>query len=272
MKGYIFHTRLYDQYRNNAIFFKKCIKKNGRTGRNLQLLRKIFLSKCDKMKTFKFGLIQILFIAILVFAGCSSMNKTQKGTVIGTAAGGTMGAVIGKSTGNTVLGAIIGAAVGGTAGALIGNKMDKHAEEIKAAVPDAEVIRVGEGIMVEFSSNILFEFGQSNLSNDAQTNLDKFIKVLEAYPDTNIEVQGHTDSRGSEVFNQSLSEQRAGSVTDYLIDRGIHQNRLTIVGFGEMLPKYLNDTDEGREKNRRVEFLITANDKMKEEAKKEAEA
>ena len=85
------------------------------------------------------------------------------------------------------MGAVIGAAVGGATGAVIGNKMDKQAEEIKKSVPDAQVIRVGEGIVVEFSSNILFGFDKSNLSNEAKSNLDKLVTIMKDYEDTNIE-------------------------------------------------------------------------------------
>jgi outer membrane protein OmpA-like peptidoglycan-associated protein len=222
------------------------------------------------MKKFKMGLIPLFLGVFLIFAGCGVFNKTQKGAAIGTATGAGMGAVIGKTAGNTALGAIIGAAVGGTAGALIGNKMDKQAEEIKKTVPDADVIRVGEGIVVEFSSAVLFGFDKSTLSSAAKANLDKLVIVLKNYPDTDIEVQGHTDSKGTDAYNQTLSEQRAISVTAYLVDKGISNKRLTIKGFGEKLPKYVNDTAEGREKNRRVEFLITANEQMKKEAEKAA--
>ncbi len=208
----------------------------------------------------------MIAMAAFLFAGCSSLSKTQKGAATGTVAGGAAGAVIGKATGNTALGAIIGAAVGGTAGAIIGNQMDKQAEEIKEAVPDAQVVRVGEGIVVEFSSGVLFAFDRSNLSNEAKTSLDKLVKVLNAYPDTDIEVQGHTDSSGSAAYNQTLSEQRATTVAAYLVEKGITKSRLTVIGFGEYLPKYLNDTEEGRAQNRRVEFLITANEKMRAEA------
>ena len=106
------------------------------------------------MKKMKMSLIMIIS-SILILSGCASWNKTQKGAVVGTAAGGAMGAVIGKASGNTALGAIIGAAVGGAAGAVIGNQMDKQAEEIEKTVPDAKVERVGEGIVVEFNSNVL---------------------------------------------------------------------------------------------------------------------
>lgn len=221
------------------------------------------------MKKLRLGLI-VLLSTTLLFAGCASLNKTQKGAAIGTAGGGAAGAVIGKASGNTALGAIIGAVVGGATGAVIGNQMDKQAEEIKNAVPDAKVERVGEGIVVEFSSNVLFGFDQSNLSYDARTSLDKLVTVLNTYSETDIEVQGHTDSKGSLAYNQTLSEQRAGAVTNYLSGKGIDRNRVTINGFGETLPKYSNDTEEGRLNNRRVEFLITANEKMKAEAEREA--
>ena len=223
------------------------------------------------MKTARLSLVLILSVAFII-GGCASWNRTQKGAAAGTAAGGATGAIIGRASGNTALGAIIGAAVGGAAGAVIGNEMDKQAEEIKNTVPDARVERVGEGIVVEFNSNVLFGFDQSNLSNEAKTNLDKLVLVLNNYSDTDIELQGHTDSSGSMSYNQALSERRANAVSDYLVSNGISLNRLTIKGFGEELPKYENDTAEGRAQNRRVEFLITANEKMKAEAEKLVES
>jgi outer membrane protein OmpA-like peptidoglycan-associated protein len=212
--------------------------------------------------------LMLIFLSIMMSIGCSSLNKTQKGAIVGTATGTAMGAIIGKASGNTALGAIIGAAVGGTAGAVIGHKMDEQAAEIIKSVPDAQVIRVGEGIVVEFSSSILFEFDKSNLSKTAQTNLDKLAIILKDYKDTDIEVQGHTDSKGSESYNKNLSEQRATTVSLYLFEKGIQNSRLSINGFGELLPKYINTTEDGRLLNRRVEFLITANDVMKSEAEK----
>jgi outer membrane protein OmpA-like peptidoglycan-associated protein len=217
----------------------------------------------------KISYIVILSTALLMI-GCSALNKTQKGAIIGTTAGGATGAVIGRVAGNTALGAIIGAAVGGASGAVIGHKMDKQAEEIAKTVPEAKVARVGEGIVVEFSSNILFGFDKSNLSAEAKTNLDKLVKILDTYADTNIEIQGYTDSKGSMAYNQNLSEQRAAAVSSYLYSKGIASNRLKSVGFGETLPKYQNETESGRAQNRRVEFLITANEKMKAEAEKQA--
>ena len=207
----------------------------------------------------------------ILFSACKSMNKSQKGAVIGTAGGAAAGAVVGKAAGNTALGAIIGAAVGGVTGAVIGRKMDKQAEEIKKANPDVKVERIGEGIVVEFTDKILFDFDHSNLTDSAMTHLDKVAEVLKKYPDTDIEVQGHTDSKGTVNYNQLLSERRATSVSHYLSDQHIVSSRLTTKGFGENMPKYSNDTNEGQTQNRRVEFLITANEKMKADARQEAD-
>ncbi len=221
------------------------------------------------MKTSKNLLAIILFISIISIS-CKSWNKSQKGAAIGVAGGGVVGAVVGKIAGNTGLGAIIGATVGGVTGAVIGHKMDKQAAEMQKNIPDAKVVRVGEGIVIEFNSKILFGFNESSLSNNAQGNLNTLVTLLQKYPDTNIEVQGHTDNKGSAAYNQTLSERRASTVTSYLSHSGISATRLTTKGFGETAPKYSNDTDDGQTQNRRVEFLVTANEKMKAEAEKEA--
>lgn len=210
----------------------------------------------------------VLIITALLFSGCSSLNKTQKGGAIGVVAGGAMGSIIGRVSGNTALGAIIGATVGGATGAVIGNQMDKQAEAIQNTVPDAKVERVGEGIVVEFSSNVLFGFDKSSLSNEAKSNLDKLVTVLNSYPDTDIEVQGHTDSKGTDAYNMNLSVERAATVSGYLTSRGISSKRESLKGFGESAPKYDNTTANGRTMNRRVEFLITANEKMKADAER----
>lgn len=211
-----------------------------------------------------------LTVPAIILAGCKSMNKTQKGAVIGVAAGGAIGAVIGKTAGNTALGAIIGATVGGAAGAIIGKKMDKQAEEIAKEVPDAKVERVGEGIVVEFNSKVLFGFDRSDLTRQARENLNDLRKVLRKYEDTNIEIQGHTDNVGTDEYNQGLSERRASSVSVYLQDKGLEPGRIKTRGYGETAPRYTNESEDGRSLNRRVDFLITANEKMIEEAKREA--
>ncbi|MCS3796067.1 OmpA family protein [Niastella sp. OAS944] len=220
------------------------------------------------MRSIQKTLTGIAAVAIIL-GGCKSMNKTTKGAIIGTAGGGAVGAVIGKAAGNTALGAIIGATVGGVTGAVIGKKMDKQAKEIENKVPGAKVERVGEGINVEFSDKILFGFNSADLSSGATTNLNKLVEVLNAYPDTDIEIQGHTDSKGSDEYNQTLSEKRASSVASFLRGKGVASSRVKIKGYGETAPVASNDTEDGRAQNRRVNFLITANEKMKADAKKE---
>lgn len=221
------------------------------------------------MKIIKTAGIGIIFLA-MVASGCKNMNKTTKGAIIGTAGGAAVGGVIGKAAGNTAMGAIIGAAVGGVTGAVIGKKMDKQAKEIEQKVPGAKVERVGEGIVVEFSEKVLFGYDRSDLSASAEGNLDKLVSVLKEYPDTNIEIQGHTDSKGTDSYNQGLSDRRASAVASYLRNRGVSSSRISTKGYGETAPIASNDSDDGRSQNRRVDFLITANEKMKADAKKEA--
>jgi outer membrane protein OmpA-like peptidoglycan-associated protein len=213
----------------------------------------------------------IAFLAIAILTtSCKNMNKTQKGAAVGAAGGAAVGAVIGKAAGNTALGAIIGATVGGATGAVIGRKMDKQAEEIKEEVPGAKVERVGEGIVVEFSNAVLFGFDQAALSSQAETTLNDLITILNKYPDTDLEIQGHTDNTGTEDYNMGLSQRRAQAVANYLTNHNIASRRVKTIGFGETAPKYSNDTESGRSQNRRVNFLITANEKMKNDAKKES--
>jgi outer membrane protein OmpA-like peptidoglycan-associated protein len=221
------------------------------------------------MKTLQKSVFAVVIVSMII-AGCKSMNKTQKGAAIGTAGGAAAGAVIGRAAGNTALGAIIGAAVGGVTGAVIGRKMDKQAEEIEKNVPGAKVERVGEGIVVDFSEKILFAYDKSDLTPAAEGNLDKLVTILKDYPDTNIEVQGHTDSKGTQNYNMGLSERRASEVSAYLRTRGVTSSRITTKGYGESAPVADNSSADGRAQNRRVTFLITANSKMVEDAKKEA--
>jgi outer membrane protein OmpA-like peptidoglycan-associated protein len=226
----------------------------------------------DKQSTMKQLKHVILLTALtaLLFAGCKTASRTQKGAVIGAAGGGAIGAVIGKAAGNTAMGAIIGATVGGVTGAVIGRKMDKQAEEMEKVLGDAEVRREGEGIVINFKEQVLFSFNSDNLGSNAQSNLDKLVNILNRYPDTDITVIGHTDSKGTDAYNQGLSERRANAVISYLRTHNIKSTRLNAKGMGESDPIATNDTEEGRARNRRVEFVITANEKMKAEAQREA--
>lgn len=202
----------------------------------------------------------------MAYSGCKSWSKTAKGGVIGAAGGALAGAVIGEAAGNTVTGAIIGAAVGGAAGAAIGNYMDRQAEELREELENAEVERVGEGIKITFDSGILFDYDSSALRGKAQENIKELSEVLKDYEDTKILIAGHTDSRGSEEYNQDLSLRRAKSVALYTAQQGVDAERMIIEGYGETDPVADNSTEAGRQQNRRVEIAIYANEELKERA------
>ena len=218
--------------------------------------------------------IAALFISSsLVLTSCEAVqnaNNQQKGTVIGTAAGAVIGGVLGNNIGkgkNAPVGAVLGGIVGGVAGNVIGRNMDKQAKEIKETLPGAEVERVGEGIKVTMKENMVnFGFDSSNLTSAAMANLDKLAEILINNPDTNINIYGHTDSKGSDEYNLSLSDRRAAAVKSYLASKGIASSRMIPMGVGEKEPIATNDTDAGRAQNRRVEFAITANEEMIKDA------
>lgn len=199
------------------------------------------------MKNLKNLLFALPVCAFLVM-GCNA-TRTQKGAAIGGTAGAVGGAIIGKAAGNKTLGTILGAVIGGSAGAIIGRDMDKQAEQIKNDIPGAKVERVDEGIKVEFNEKILFAFSKSDIGDSAKKNLNALVGVLNKYPNTNIEIQGHTDSRGTDEYNMALSIRRATTVRDYLQGQGIANSRMTIKGYGESAPAYTNDTPEGQTQN-----------------------
>lgn len=226
------------------------------------------------MKINKLNIAAYFIAGSLLLTSCESVqnaNNTQKGAAIGTAAGAVIGGILGNNIGkggNAPLGAVLGGVVGGVAGGVIGNKMDKQAKEIKETLPGAEVERVGEGIKVTLNENTVnFDFNSATLTSTAKANLDKLITVLKNNPDTNINIYGYTDSVGSDSYNLTLSGKRADAVKAYLTSKGVSSSRLFTQGMGEANPVASNDTDAGRAKNRRVEFAITANEKMIEDAK-----
>lgn len=226
------------------------------------------------MKTFKLKIATYslaLATAGVLSTGCNSFTKTQKGAAIGAGAGGTIGALIGKSAGNTALGAIIGGAVGGTAGAFIGRSMDKQAAEIKQTVPGATVVRQGEGILVKFDSGILFDTDRSDLKAAARTNLEGLATSLQNNPQTNILIVGHTDNTGTASHNMDLSVRRAEAVKSFIVSNNVAPSRLSTEGKGETEPIADNTTADGRSQNRRVEIAIVANDQLKNQAKQSAQ-
>lgn len=209
-----------------------------------------------------------IFLCMLIaFAQFScSASRATKGAVIGTVVGGTAGAVLTKK--NKAVGIIFGAALGGVAGGLIGAYMDKQARDIADDLgKDATVTRVGEGIVVSFDSGLLFDFDSYALRSATRTNLQKLSESLKKYPDTEVNILGHTDSTGSAEYNSRLSRNRADAVLAFLATQGISGARLHPIGYGESDPVADNGTTEGRQLNRRVEIVITANDKLKKSAK-----
>ncbi|MBN1884377.1 MAG: OmpA family protein [Candidatus Krumholzibacteriota bacterium] len=208
----------------------------------------------------------LVIVFTLSVVGCSEMSRTKKGAAIGAAAGGAVGAAIGHRTGNTALGAILGAAIGGAAGASIGRYMDRQAEEIARDLEGATVERVGEGIKITFDSGILFDVNKADLRPEAQANLDNLAAILVKYADTNILIEGHTDSTGPDDYNLELSERRARSVANRLATQSVSSGRFSIMGYGESQPIADNDTSVGRQANRRVELAIMANEKLRKAA------
>lgn len=208
----------------------------------------------------------LILIAAFTFA-CATTDdnapndnrKTKRGATIGAVAGAIAGAVIGNQSGNNRTGAVVGAAVGAVVGGAIGRRMDKQAEELKQ-IEGVEVEHVPNTdlINLRLKSDILFDFNSAELRPQSRDTLGELADNFRQYPDNEIVVEGHTDSVGSEDYNQRLSERRAANVADFLIERGVDANDVVVFGFGELRPKQSNETAEGRQLNRRVEINIRA--------------
>ncbi len=222
-----------------------------------------------------------LCAALVVSCG---MNNTGKGALIGAGGGAALGAIVGALAGNTAIGAAVGGAVGAGAGAIIGKKMDKAKAEAEAvqnaqveAVTDANGL---EAVKVTFDSGILFTTGSSTLSSTAKTSLFQFANVLKNNADCDVAVQGYTDNAGwknstaaqSQQKNLELSQKRAQSVTDYLLQQGVSYSQIrSTMGYGESNPVADNSTAAGKAQNRRVEVYMYASQKMIQEAQQQAQ-
>jgi len=202
-------------------------------------------------------------------SACGWKNR-ERGAAIGAGAGAVVGGVIGKHNGSTAKGPIIGAVVGGAAGAIIGHQMDQQAKELEQNIPGAVVERVGEGIQVTFASGLLFDFDSDRVRSDAGANLRTLAQSLGKYPDSNLLIVDHTDSVGTDDYNLSLSDRRSISAANYLVNEGVSRSRIITRGLGETEPITSNDTEDGRQRNRRVEVAIYASDKMVDDAKRKA--
>jgi outer membrane protein OmpA-like peptidoglycan-associated protein len=208
----------------------------------------------------------VICIAVaLAAAGCAQpMTKTQKGAAIGTgvgaAAGAGLGQAIGGDTKGTLLGAGIGAVVGGLAGGGIGRYMDNQEATMRqqlAGVEGANIQRNADMLAITFKSDVLFATNSEALKAGSYDEISRVAQVLNQYPETTIMIAGHTDSTGSDTYNQQLSERRAMSVKNALTGQGVNPARMSAVGYGESKPIADNNNESGRQINRRVEITIT---------------
>lgn len=210
--------------------------------------------------------ISVFLCLVLLLAGCAApetQTKTQKGAIYGTAggaaAGAVIGQVIGRDTKGTLIGAAIGAAVGGLGGAGIGRMMDNQERDMRNAMASSEaaaVSREGNLLAVTFKGDVTFDTNSTVVRPGLQSEINRVAGVLNQYPSTLVRVEGHTDSVGSNEYNMDLSNRRANAVKTLLVQRGIAENRIDAVGYGETMPVATNDTEAGRQKNRRVEIKI----------------
>jgi len=210
----------------------------------------------------------LLAAATLGSAACASMSQKERGAVIGAGAGAAIGGVIGNQTGSTARGAIIGAVVGGAAGAIIGHQMDQQAKELDQSIPGAKVERVGEGIQVTFESGLLFDFDSDRIRPDAAANFQELARSLNKFGNSNLLIVGHTDSQGDDAYNMALSQRRANAASAYLQSQGVPASRISTSGRGESEPVATNDTEAGKQLNRRVEVAIYASPEYREQVKK----
>ncbi|MDY0292798.1 MAG: OmpA family protein [Desulfuromonadaceae bacterium] len=206
----------------------------------------------------------VVLILGLALAGCAQpMSQTQKGTAIGAGAGAAVGAGLGQLLGGdteaTLIGAGVGAALGGTAGGFFANYMQKQEQAMRqslANVEDASVRRDAQTLAVTFKSDLLFDVDSATVKPGGYDELRRVAEVLNAYPQTRLQIAGHTDSTGPEEYNQRLSERRAEAVKYILVNYQVASQRISTIGFGESQPIAGNDTPSGRQINRRVAITI----------------
>jgi len=204
----------------------------------------------------------------LTASGCASYtgqtnapddpNRTQRGALIGAAIGVAAGLLTGDDAVERRQHALVGAGVGALAGGAVGAYQDKQEAALRRdmAGTGVDVVRQGDNITLNMPSGITFDFNSSTLKPEFGGVLDKVSQTLTQYNKTVVEIAGHTDSVGTDQYNQALSERRANSVAGYLGSHGVLQQRMIVVGAGETRPIASNDTESGRAQNRRVEITL----------------
>ena len=210
-------------------------------------------------------LIAMVLTTLLATAGFAQTvddhAKAKKGAIVGGIAGAIAGAVIGNNRGHhsSKRGAVVGGVAGTAAGAIVGAMMDRQERELRQ-INGVNVTRTADNeLNVTVRNEVLFDFNSAGLRAASRESLREMANVFEKYPNTTIEVAGHTDSIGSAAYNQRLSERRANSVTNYLEQLGVRGSRLDAVGYGKSQPRATNSTANGRQLNRRVEIHVRAN-------------
>lgn len=205
----------------------------------------------------------VLLFAVLFLVACTSSNKESKYTKVGVGAGAAGGALLGQAIGGNTAGTLIGAGVGALGGGLIGKHAGKKKDNEEAALHRemqetraAEVQRNADVLAVTFKSDVLFAPRSANLQSGAAAEINRVSRVLMEYPDSRIQVAGHTDNVGTEQENLELSERRAENVKNALVAQGISPTRIFTIGFGESAPIADNNSEAGRQQNRRVVITI----------------
>ena len=185
-------------------------------------------------------------------------NRTQRGALIGAAVGAVAGLLSGDDATERRQRAMVGAGVGAVAGGAIGVYQDRQEADLrrKTAGTGIEVTRDGDVIKLNLPDGVTFDFNRADLKSQFYPALDQVASTMSEYNQTIVEISGHTDSVGSDAANQRLSEQRAGSVSNYFVGKGLMRERFEVVGMGERYPVADNANDSGRSKNRRVEIRV----------------
>jgi len=223
----------------------------------------------------KFKIIAVMAVSAVALAGCETTadrfdtmspsngdpnQRTKQGAIIGGLVGAATGVIVGDDAEERRRGAVIGGVIGAGGGAIIGNQLDKQAAELRQQVGnDVQIVNTGNELIVTMPQDILFAVDSDTLRSDLQSDLRALATNLNNYPNSTVDIIGHTDNTGDAGYNQDLSQRRAQSVRNILINSGVDGFRLRAIGRGEDQPVASNLDAAGRTQNRRVEIVIRPN-------------